>query len=537
MTLTSHIGDTKTFSIPLRWGSRAFVPGSDWQLIFTVKSDPLTQTDEQRLLQKTDALGITVLGSTAEVELLAFDTKHGDDPTEPPAYEAFEATPGTYYWDIQATCTTAGDDFGKVRTVAEGTLTLKIGVTRESEPTGPIYVVEQPVFVGPAGPIGPEGPEGPQGPQGQTGATGAKGDKGDKADTLTRLAATMTLTDAQVFVVGLDESSPVLGLPEWSKDYNGEIYVALYAVSGKWTLELYQVGNVVHDWVSVEDAATTAPQDCTWTARSGLASSASVAVEIYSPNVGFEELRNLPTAVMAISGTNTGDEDTESILEKIGDGERIGAEYMPDALSGAGDPNNLHVTGIVDSMLGPLTRVLTLANFTVFGSPVWEGPNILIVRAAAGIWTVQTDFLGYNANKSSDSESPVGLADWSISTGSGQPVITGTTASHIGQLYRDTSTDPDTWYRWDGSAWQADAGGGGSSVTASPTPPPTPSEGDQWFDTTEASMYVFYDGVWVQDSAPAALPPTDTYATVEYVDGLIGDIEAALAAINGEPAP
>jgi hypothetical protein len=142
----------------------------------------------------------------------------------------------------------------------------------------------------------------------------------------------MTLTDAQVFVVGLGESSPVLGLPAWSKDYNGETYVALYAASGKWTLELNQVGNVVHDWVSVEDAATTAPQDCTWTARSGLASSASVAVEIYSPNVGFEELRNLPTAVTTISGTNTGDEDTESILAKIGDGERIGAEYLPETI-------------------------------------------------------------------------------------------------------------------------------------------------------------------------------------------------------------
>ena len=78
-------------------------------------------------------------------------------------------------------------------------------------------------------------------------------------------------------------------------------------------------------------------------------------------------------ALAAVSGTNTGNEDTASILAKIGDGELIGAEYMPDAI----------VAGI--------------------GGP---------------------DFFPEEG-------------------------------SFIGQLLKDIDN---TWYRWDGSAWQADAG-------------------------------------------------------------------------------
>jgi len=142
MTLTSHIGDTKTFSIPLRWGNRAFVPGSGWALLFTVKSDPLAQTDEQRLFQKTSnpGEGITVSGSTAMVQVLRVDTVRVAS-VDPPV-EAFEAAPGTYYWDIQATRLSDG----YVQTVAEGTMALNRDVTRNAEPTGPIYVVENPVF-------------------------------------------------------------------------------------------------------------------------------------------------------------------------------------------------------------------------------------------------------------------------------------------------------------------------------------------------------------------------------------------------------
>lgn len=142
MILTQSLGDTVTHRIPLRWGNKAFVPGSEWGLLLTVKSDPATQDDEHSLFQKTSTPGegITVSGSTAMVQVLRVDTVRVDS-VDPPV-EAFEAAPGTYYWDVQATRLSDG----YVQTVAEGTMVLKRDVTRNAEPTGPIFVVETPVF-------------------------------------------------------------------------------------------------------------------------------------------------------------------------------------------------------------------------------------------------------------------------------------------------------------------------------------------------------------------------------------------------------
>lgn len=41
------------------------------------------------------------------------------------------------------------------------------------------------------------------------------------------------------------------------------------------------------------------------------------------------------------------------------------------------------------------------------------------------------------------------------------------------------------------------AGGGGASVTTSATAPSPASEGDLWFDTTDATLSVYYNSVWV----------------------------------------
>jgi len=47
-------------------------------------------------------------------------------------------------------------------------------------------------------------------------------------------------------------------------------------------------------------------------------------------------------------------------------------------------------------------------------------------------------------------------------------------------------------------------GGGGASVTVSPTQPQDPNQGDLWFDSSDAKLYLFYDdGIssqWVQIS-------------------------------------
>jgi len=39
---------------------------------------------------------------------------------------------------------------------------------------------------------------------------------------------------------------------------------------------------------------------------------------------------------------------------------------------------------------------------------------------------------------------------------------------------------------------------GGASLVVSATAPESPEEGDLWFDSSEASTYVFYDSFWVQ---------------------------------------
>jgi hypothetical protein len=147
--LSQSLGDTVTHRIPLRWGKRAFVPGVNWALVFTVKSDPVLQDDENRLFQKaTGGLGVVAEGSNAVVSVLRADTireaVEADPDAEPPVeeVEAFEAAPGTYFWDVQATHLSTGE----VRTVANGTLVLTRDVTRQSTPTGPIFTAEQPAL-------------------------------------------------------------------------------------------------------------------------------------------------------------------------------------------------------------------------------------------------------------------------------------------------------------------------------------------------------------------------------------------------------
>ena len=53
-------------------------------------------------------------------------------------------------------------------------------------------------------------------------------------------------------------------------------------------------------------------------------------------------------------------------------------------------------------------------------------------------------------------------------------------------------------------------GAGGASVTVSETAPEEPTQGDLWFDSADATMYMWYDdgvsGQWVQISTP---PPPE----------------------------
>lgn len=138
LQLTQRHGDSKTHSIPLRWEGSAFAPDNLWNLVFSVKSSPETQTDDEAEFQKaTGGGGITVSGSTAAVAILPTDTK--GDPDADPVIPGVD--PGTYYWSIRAT-----NSQGVTRTVAEGTFEVIRDVTRESSPSQQIYTVSPPLL-------------------------------------------------------------------------------------------------------------------------------------------------------------------------------------------------------------------------------------------------------------------------------------------------------------------------------------------------------------------------------------------------------
>lgn len=139
--IDQYIGDSKKHTISLEWEDCSFYPDEEWQLVCTVKADPYSQDDEDRLFQKSsNGFGIEINGSTAIVSVLRADTyREADAEADPPVPE-FEANPGTYYLDIQATRIIAGDaePVGTTRTVATRHFELERDVTRRASPTGPI---------------------------------------------------------------------------------------------------------------------------------------------------------------------------------------------------------------------------------------------------------------------------------------------------------------------------------------------------------------------------------------------------------------
>jgi len=72
-------------------------------------------------------------------------------------------------------------------------------------------------------------------------------------------------------------------------------------------------------------------------------------------------------------------------------------------------------------------------------------------------------------------------------------------ATALGDLTDVSTTGATTGQvlKYNGSSWapaaDATGGGGGASVTSSNTAPSAPSEGDLWFDTSDLTMYVYYD--------------------------------------------
>lgn len=366
MLLTQDLGDDKIYSIPLRWGGIPFVPGSGWNLIFTVKAD-VDDSDVLSKIQKQTGAGITHSSSNALVAIVPTNTTGGTftpvgagSPVTVPALTA-----GTYYWDVQAQNLTTNE----VRTVARGKLALGRDITRGTVTSVPMYVSPAPAPV--------------QGPS--------------------------------AYQVALA---------------NG------FVGSGE-------------EWLA------------------------------------------------SLVGPAGPSETTTSILAKL-DGaanvaNKIGSEYLPDALSGAGDPNILTITGITSpGGVNPLSLTLQGHQFTgdAVVRPSWGGVGTWgVIGGSPGGWEIFGGG-GYHATHPSLAQTPIGLTGWTLLAGNGQPVFSGNNkvASHIGQLYRNTLTG--VWYRWDGSAWQEDVGAKWYAATVTAAAP-----GD--FQTSTVPTSAWWDHVVV----------------------------------------
>lgn len=166
------------------------------------------------------------------------------------------------------------------------------------------------------------------------------------------------------------------------------------------------------------------------------------------------------------------------------------------ALTGVGPPIHslLLSGGLLTAQGGSLATPLTFIRDTSgFGSPLWRN-GTRSIHAGAGAWNVDSADYSYLATVSSVASSPIGLADWTVVAGSGQPVITlgaWTAASFVGQRYFDTRAG--SWWTWNGTIWTRDA----SPVARSTTPPLNPTEGMEWFDTTTGILSVWYVDAWV----------------------------------------
>lgn len=68
-------------------------------------------------------------------------------------------------------------------------------------------------------------------------------------------------------------------------------------------------------------------------------------------------------------------------------------------------------------------------------------------------------------------------------------------------------------YAHNGTTWEIIQGSGGGQTTVSATAPANPTEGDTWFNTTNAKSYVYYDGAWVDVSVGSVGPTGPTGAT------------------------
>ena len=67
-------------------------------------------------------------------------------------------------------------------------------------------------------------------------------------------------------------------------------------------------------------------------------------------------------------------------------------------------------------------------------------------------------------------------------------------------------------------------GGGGASLTVSDVAPTSPSEGDLWFNSSNARTYVYYDSSWVEVGGSGGVANLDDIGNVSASAAISGDL-------------
>jgi VCBS repeat-containing protein len=84
---------------------------------------------------------------------------------------------------------------------------------------------------------------------------------------------------------------------------------------------------------------------------------------------------------------------------------------------------------------------------------------------------------------------------------------------NVGDLWLDSDTailyiyDGAFWVEISGSGGGGGGGGGSGNFILSTTAPELPTEGDTWFDTANAKLYVYYDSFWIEAISTGATGP------------------------------
>ena len=147
-----------------------------------------------------------------------------------------------------------------------------------------------------------------------------------------------------------------------------------------------------------------------------------------APNVRNDNEVGVSAAGLALTGGNV----AYSLRAKLALGDVLDLDVLTGDASGStltDVPETITITGITDPAI-PAGGLVLPRGEDISGFPQWSATlagKLWIVRnTGLGDWTInEATSSTYAATKTSAADSPVGLTGWTVSTGTGQPIVAG----------------------------------------------------------------------------------------------------------------